>query len=88
LRRVENLPRMRLLLRLLAKTAARRCIVVLYYAMPAIGVKARLKSPLSASCHFPEQIDRRVVVKHSCCAQWIARGGDFLGILARAGAAN
>src|SRR5438094_2009117 len=28
------------------------------------------------------------MVKHSCCAQWIARGGDFLGIHARAGAAN
>jgi hypothetical protein len=50
--RVENLPPMRLLLRLLAKTAARRCSVVVYYAVPGIGVKARLKSRLSVSWRF------------------------------------
>jgi hypothetical protein len=48
---------MRLLLRLLAKAAARTCIVVFYYAVLGISGKARLKSRLSASCHFREQID-------------------------------
>jgi hypothetical protein len=62
--------------------------VVFYYAVPGVSGKARLKSRLSASCHFREQIDAGSMVKHSCCAQWIARGGDFLGIDARAGVAN
>jgi hypothetical protein len=55
--RVEDLPRILPLLRLLAKTAARRCSVVFYYAVPAIGAKARQKSRLSASCQFRGQID-------------------------------
>jgi hypothetical protein len=48
---------MRPLLRLLAKAAAGRCSVVFYYAVPAIGAKARLKGRLSASCQFRGQID-------------------------------
>jgi hypothetical protein len=48
---------MRLLLRLLAKTAIRRCSVVFYYAVPGIGGKAYLKSRFSMSCQFPGQID-------------------------------
>jgi len=38
--RVDDLPRKWLLLRLLAKTAARRCSVVFYYAVPGISGKA------------------------------------------------
>jgi hypothetical protein len=53
----EDLLRMRSLLRLLAKTAARRCSVVFYYAVPGIGGKVRLKSRLSVSCQFRGQID-------------------------------
>jgi hypothetical protein len=48
---------MRPLLRLLAKTAVRRCSVVFYYAVPAIGAKARLKTRFFAYCHFRGQID-------------------------------
>jgi hypothetical protein len=55
--RAGNLSRMRPLLRLLAKTAARRCSMVFYYALPSSSGKTRLKSRLSVSCHFPGQID-------------------------------
>jgi len=55
--RVDNQPRMRPLLRLLAKTAARRCRVVFYYAVPAIDGKTLLESRLSVSCRFRGQID-------------------------------
>jgi hypothetical protein len=48
---------MRLLLRLVAKAAARTCSVVFYYAVPGICGKARLKSRLSVSCRFQGQID-------------------------------
>jgi hypothetical protein len=55
--RVDNQPRTRSLLRLLAKTAARTCSMVFYYAALAIGGKTRLKSRLLVSCHFRGQID-------------------------------
>jgi hypothetical protein len=71
-----------------AKAAARTRSVVFYYAVPGISGKALLKSRFSVSCRFRGQIDAWVMVKHWCFAQWIARAGDFLGIHARAGAAN
>jgi len=48
LQRANKLPRTRLMLRLLAKTAARTCSVVFYCAVPNISGKARLKGRLSA----------------------------------------
>jgi hypothetical protein len=58
--RVDILPRILPLLRLLAKPAARRCSVVFYYAVPGIGGKARQKSRLPVSCQFRGQIDAGV----------------------------
>jgi hypothetical protein len=48
---------MRLLLRLVAKAAARTCSVVFYYAAPGICGKARQKGRLSVLCRFRGQID-------------------------------
>jgi len=48
LQRANKLPRTRLMLRLLAKTAARTCSVVFYCAVPNISGEARLKGRLSA----------------------------------------
>jgi hypothetical protein len=54
---LDNRPRTRALLRLLAKAAIRTCSVVFYYAVSAIGGKTRLKSRLLVSCYFRGQID-------------------------------
>ena len=44
--------------------------------------------PLIRVVPYPRANGRRAMVKHSCCAQCIAQMADFLGIRARAGAAN
>jgi hypothetical protein len=66
---------MRSLLRLLAKTAARTCSVVFYCAVPNISAKARLKSRLSAWCHFHAQIGAgswlSIRVVHNGWSEWV-----------------
>ena len=77
-------PRIWLLLRLLAKTALERadwCFIMLCRG-------CALERSISSAVPVCRAGCRAIVVKHWCCAQWIARTGDFLCMYARAGAAN
>ncbi|MCK1514996.1 hypothetical protein IVB22_20970 [Bradyrhizobium sp. 190] len=46
------------------------------------------ESPPLRGVAFPRANERRFMVKHWCCAQWIARVADFLCIQPRESAAN
>jgi hypothetical protein len=50
--------------------------------------KNALEKPVIRVVPFPGADRCRLMVKHSCCAQWIARMADFLGIHARTSAAD
>jgi hypothetical protein len=50
--------------------------------------KGALERPPVRAVTFSRANERPLMVKHWCCAQWIARVDDFLGIRVRSGAAN